>query len=321
LVPGVRRLSHSLADRPFSLSSAIKKKNFVIVSGIGLFQPLSYYMNTYGFHTIHGRAPAVATGLKPSPRPGSLGGPRVTAMHFHRRNQRFTCCAATSASKVLLFNNKIYGPHEGQYSASELNKKRSQRPSAPWDRPFNPVSLAIGSEATFFARSVDVYPKPLEGYVEARRRAQRFRLRRNPPELQHLQRRRGFNLTRARCPQRTRASSSSTASDDLRKNRDKGIVGNRTGRRSKSSRDRQRHHRSDLIIHTRITLFPSYAFQLLPTWKGRKFPTPIGVFRALGRRPRYEDVHDEADSKPSSPSAVPADLAKLLRAGDTWEVK
>src|SRR5258708_6480844 len=135
----------------------IKRENFVVVSGIGCSSRFPYYMNTFGFHTIHGRAPAVATGIK-AIRPDlevwvatgdgdalSIGGNHT--IHMLRRNVGI---------KVLLFNNRIYGLTKGQYSpTSEFNKKTKSTPFGSVDRPFNPISLAIGAEATFVARSVD----------------------------------------------------------------------------------------------------------------------------------------------------------------------
>ena len=126
-------------------------------------------MNTFGFHTIHGRAPAVATGIK-ALRPDlevwlatgdgdalSIGGNHT--IHMLRRNVGI---------KVLLFNNRIYGLTKGQYSpTSELNKKTKSTPFGSVDRPFNPVSLAIGAEATFVARSVDVFPEPPERHARS----------------------------------------------------------------------------------------------------------------------------------------------------------
>src|ERR1700682_1054739 len=142
----------------------IRRENFVIVSGIGCSSRCPYYMNTYGFHTIHGRAPAVATGIK-AIRPDlevwvvtgdgdalSIGGNHT--IHMLRRNVGL---------KVLLFNNRIYGLTKGQYSpTSEVNKKTKSTPFGSVDRPFNPVSLAIGAEATFVARSVDVFQSHLK---------------------------------------------------------------------------------------------------------------------------------------------------------------
>ncbi len=141
----------------------IPKEKFVVISGIGCSSRFPYYMNTYGFHTIHGRAPAVATGLKLL-RPDlevwvatgdgdalSIGGNHT--IHMLRRNVGL---------KVLLFNNKIYGLTKGQYSpTSEFGKKTKSTPFGSADRPFNPISLAIGSEATFVARSVDVFQSHL----------------------------------------------------------------------------------------------------------------------------------------------------------------
>src|SRR4030081_802443 len=142
----------------------IKKENFVIISGIGCSSRFPYYMNTYGFHTIHGRAPAVATGLK-AIRPDlevwvatgdgdalSIGGNHT--IHMLRRNVGI---------KVLLFNNKIYGLTKGQYSpTSEVGKKAKSTPFGSVDRPFNPVSLALGAEATFVARSHDMDRKHMQ---------------------------------------------------------------------------------------------------------------------------------------------------------------
>ena len=137
----------------------IPPEQTVFISGIGCSSRFPYYMNTFGFHTIHGRAPAVATGIK-ALRPDlevwlatgdgdalSIGGNHT--IHMLRRNVGI---------KVLLFNNRIYGLTKGQYSpTSELNKKSKSTPFGSVDRPFNPLSLAIGAEATFVARSVDVF--------------------------------------------------------------------------------------------------------------------------------------------------------------------
>src|ERR1700757_4608342 len=135
----------------------IPRENIVFISGIGCASRFPYYMNTYGFHTIHGRAPAIATGLKVT-RPEldvwvvtgdgdglSIGGNHL--IHALRRNVDF---------KILLFNNRIYGLTKGQYSpTSELGKVTKSTPMGSLDWPFNPLSLAIGAEATFVARAVD----------------------------------------------------------------------------------------------------------------------------------------------------------------------
>ena len=171
----------------------IPREKFVVVSGIGCSSRFPYYMNTFGFHTIHGRAPAVATGHQDRSIPElevwvatgdgdslSIGGNHT--IHMLRRNVGI---------KVLMFNNRIYGLTKGQYSpTSEFGKKTKSTPFGSDARPFNPLALAIGAEATFVARSVDVFQGHLKDTLKKGRGAQGLGVRRNPAELQHLQRRR-----------------------------------------------------------------------------------------------------------------------------------
>ena len=142
----------------------IKKENFVWVSGIGCAARFPYYMDTYGIHGIHGRASAIASGIKIN-RPDlsvwvasgdgdllSIGGNHF--IHACRRNIDI---------KILLFNNRIYGLTKGQYSpTSEKGKKTKSSPYGSIDYPFNPLNLAVGSGATFIARSLDRDPKHLK---------------------------------------------------------------------------------------------------------------------------------------------------------------
>lgn len=135
----------------------LKKENIVFVSGIGCSSRFPYYLDTFGMHSIHGRAPAIATGLATA-RPDlsvwvvtgdgdalSIGGNHL--IHALRRNVNLT---------ILLFNNRIYGLTKGQYSpTSETGKITKSTPAGSVDTPFNPVSLALGAEATFVARSLD----------------------------------------------------------------------------------------------------------------------------------------------------------------------
>lgn len=135
----------------------IPKENIVFISGIGCSSRFPYYMNTYGMHSIHGRAPAIATGLKLT-RPElsvwvvtgdgdslSIGGNHL--IHILRRNVDVN---------ILMFNNQIYGLTKGQYSpTSELNKVTKSTPLGSPDFPFNPATLALGANATFVARSID----------------------------------------------------------------------------------------------------------------------------------------------------------------------
>ncbi|MBM9619988.1 2-oxoacid:ferredoxin oxidoreductase subunit beta [Streptomyces zhihengii] len=155
--PGCGDYAILAAVQGFMPDLGLAKENIVFVSGIGCSSRFPYYMNTYGMHSIHGRAPAIATGLASSRRDLSvwvvtgdgdalsIGGNHL--IHALRRNVNL---------KILLFNNRIYGLTKGQYSpTSEVGKITKSTPMGSLDSPFNPVSLAIGAEASFVARTVD----------------------------------------------------------------------------------------------------------------------------------------------------------------------
>ena len=147
----------------------IPKEKFLFISGIGCSSRFPYYMNTYGFHTIHGRAAAIASGAKLA-NPDlsvwivtgdgdalSIGGNHT--IHLMRRNLDIN---------ILLFNNRIYGLTKGQYSpTSELGKVTKSTPMGSLDRPFNPTSLALGSQATFVARTIDRNPKHIQSVLKS----------------------------------------------------------------------------------------------------------------------------------------------------------
>ena len=147
----------------------IPKEKFLIVSGIGCSSRFPYYMNTYGFHSIHGRAPAVASGCKLA-NPDlsvwvitgdgdsmSIGGNHF--IHILRRNFDI---------KILMFNNRIYGLTKGQYSpTSELGKITKSTPMGSLDHPFNPPQLALGASGTFIARTIDIEQKHMAAVFEA----------------------------------------------------------------------------------------------------------------------------------------------------------
>ncbi|MFE1454722.1 2-oxoacid:ferredoxin oxidoreductase subunit beta [Streptomyces sp. NPDC058735] len=155
--PGCGDYAILAAVQGFMPELGLAKENIVFVSGIGCSSRFPYYMNTYGMHSIHGRAPAIATGLAGSRRDLSvwvvtgdgdalsIGGNHL--IHALRRNVNL---------KILLFNNRIYGLTKGQYSpTSEVGKITKSTPMGSLDTPFNPVSLALGAEASFVARTVD----------------------------------------------------------------------------------------------------------------------------------------------------------------------
>ena len=145
----------------------VDKENFVFISGIGCSSRFPYYMDTFGFHTIHGRAPAIASGVKLA-NPDlsvwvvtgdgdglSIGGNHT--IHLLRRNLDIN---------VMLFNNRIYGLTKGQYSpTSEVGKITKSTPMGSLDRPFNPLTLALGSGATFVSRTIDKETKHMQRMI------------------------------------------------------------------------------------------------------------------------------------------------------------
>lgn len=167
--PGCGDYAVLAAVQGFMPELGLAKENIVFVSGIGCSSRFPYYMNTYGMHSIHGRAPSIATGLATSRRDLSvwvvtgdgdalsIGGNHL--IHALRRNVNL---------KILLFNNRIYGLTKGQYSpTSEVGKITKSTPMGSLDAPFNPVSLALGAEASFVARTVDSDRKHLTGVLRA----------------------------------------------------------------------------------------------------------------------------------------------------------
>jgi 2-oxoglutarate/2-oxoacid ferredoxin oxidoreductase subunit beta len=297
----------------------IPKEKFAIISGIGCSSRFPYYMNTYGFHTIHGRAPAVATGLKLT-RPDldvwvvtgdgdslSIGGNHT--IHMLRRNVGL---------KVLMFNNRIYGLTKGQYSpTSELGKKAKSTPFGSLDRPFNPLSLAIGAEATFVARSVDVFQAHLKDTLK------RAAAHKGSAYVEILQNCNIFNdgawmnLTERDARSEHVIQLEHGKPLIFGKNRDKGI--RRKGLELEVVTLGNGVTENDLVVHDETNPNPAYAFLLSRMDGHEDFPTPIGVLRSVDA-PRYEDLV-AAQIQAVQTQRGKGDLAKLLRAGDTWEVR
>src|SRR5688500_7382642 len=155
--PGCGDYAILAAVQSFMPELGLARENIVFVSGIGCSSRFPYYMDTFGMHSIHGRAPAIATGLAASRQDLSvwvvtgdgdalsIGGNHL--IHALRRNVNLT---------ILLFNNQIYGLTKGQYSpTSEIGKVTTSTPMGSIDAPFNPVSLALGADATFVGRAMD----------------------------------------------------------------------------------------------------------------------------------------------------------------------
>jgi 2-oxoglutarate ferredoxin oxidoreductase subunit beta len=297
----------------------VPKEKFVVVSGIGCSSRFPYYMDTFGFHGIHGRAPAIATGLKIA-RPDlevwvatgdgdalSIGGNHT--IHMLRRNVGI---------KVLLFNNRIYGLTKGQYSpTSELGKRSKSTPYGSLDRPFNPVSLALGVEATFVARSVDIFQPHLKAVLK------RAAAHEGSAFVEVLQNCNIFNdgawenLTNKSLRDEHTITLEHGQPLIFGKERDKGI--RRRGLELEVVTLGDGVSEDDLVVHDERNPNPAYAFLLSRMDAEPGFPTPIGVFRSVDA-PRFETAVAE-QLRGVTEKKGPGELGALLRAGDTWEVK
>ena len=296
----------------------VPREKFVVVSGIGCSSRFPYYMNTFGFHGIHGRAPAIASGIKlANPELEvwvatgdgdalSIGGNHT--IHMLRRNVGL---------KVLLFNNRIYGLTKGQYSpTSELGKKAKSTPFGSLDRPFNPLSLALGAEASFVARSVDVFQPHLKATLKA------AAAHRGSAFVEILQNCNIFNdgawdrLTEKDV--RDDATIALVQGQPLvfGKNKDKGLRMN--GINLEVVQLGGGVTEQDLIVHDAGNPNPAYAFLLSRMDAAPGFPTPIGVLRDVPA-PRYEDLVRQQVQDVIAKRG-PGNLDKLLRQGDVWQV-
>jgi len=295
----------------------IDREKFVFVSGIGCSSRFPYYMNTYGFHTIHGRAPAVATGVKlANPELEvwvvtgdgdglSIGGNHM--LHALRRNVDL---------KILLFNNRIYGLTKGQYSpTTPLEQKNKSAPFGVIDQPINPISIALASEATFIARSVDIYPKHLMDIVK------RASLHKGSAFIEIYQNCNVFNdkafaqVTDKEFRDDQNVSLEHGKPLVFGKNKEKGIRLNglkpevvKLGENGVTEKD--------LVVHDEKNAALAY---LLSRITHPEFPTPLGVFRAESLPTLDQRTRDQIAK--AKAKLGEGDLDKLLYSGDVWEVK
>ncbi|MEU9479113.1 2-oxoacid:ferredoxin oxidoreductase subunit beta [Streptomyces sp. NPDC048191] len=318
--PGCGDYAILAAVQGFMPELGLAKENIVFVSGIGCSSRFPYYMNTYGMHSIHGRAPAIATGLATSRRDLSvwvvtgdgdalsIGGNHL--IHALRRNVNL---------KILLFNNRIYGLTKGQYSpTSELGKITKSTPMGSLDAPFNPVSLAIGAEASFVARTIDSDRKhltqvlreaadhPGTALIEIYQNCNIF----NDGAFDALkdQQQAQDTLIRLEHGQPIRFGA-----DNAR-----GVVRNRaTGDLEVVTVTAE--NEADILVHDAHAESPTTAFALSRLADPDTLhQTPIGVFRSV-ERPVYDTAMAEQLDTAIEQKGK-GDLAALLAGGDTWTV-
>jgi 2-oxoglutarate ferredoxin oxidoreductase subunit beta len=294
------------------------REDTVFISGIGCSSRFPYYMNTYGMHSIHGRAPAIATGLAVS-RPDlhvwvitgdgdalSIGGNHL--LHALRRNVNLT---------ILLFNNQIYGLTKGQYSpTSEPGKVTKSTPFGSLDQPYNPVSLALGAEATFVARTHDMDRKHM---MATFKRA-----------YEHT----GASLVEIyqNCNVFNDGAFDQILTKDARPNmliplthgepvifgaeRQFGVVINDG---TAEVVDVTVEGTERVVVHDEHRPDPSLAFVLSRLSHGPYAPTPIGVFRDIERLDYGRQVNDQVVT--AFERKGPGDLRALLTSGATWTVE
>ncbi len=296
----------------------IPRESLVFISGIGCSSRFPYYMNTYGIHSIHGRAPAVATGLK-AVRPDltvfvitgdgdglSIGGNHL--MHAIRRNLDIN---------IILFNNRIYGLTKGQYSpTSPLGKVTKSTPMGSIDNPLHPLSIAIGAEASFVARTVDVNTKHLEATLK------RAANHRGTSFIEVYQNCNVFNDGAWKYATDKNAKVDTVIELEhgkpliFGKNGEKGIRLN--GLDPEIVELNNGIAEDDLLFHDEKASEPSLAY-LLSRMRHPEFPEPIGVFRAVDA-PRYDDQLNRQVTMAREQKGE-GELEKLFNAGDTWEVE
>ncbi len=291
-------------------------EQIVFISGIGCSSRFPYYMNTYGVHSIHGRAPAVATGLRVA-RPDlkvfvisgdgdslSIGGNHF--IHLLRRNVNLT---------LVLFNNRIYGLTKGQYSpTSPEGQVTKSTPMGAVDHPLNPISVALGAEASFIARSVDSNIKHL---AQTLFRAAQHR---GTSVVEVYQNCNVFNDGAFSYAQDKATRDDTTLELEhgkpmiFGKNRDKGIRLN--GLRPEVVDLASGISQDDLLFHDEKA--DSTLVHLLSKMRYPNFPEPIGVFRDV-EIPIFEDqVRGQIDAAVAKRGK--GDLNKLFNSGDTWQV-
>ncbi|MFD1936954.1 MULTISPECIES: 2-oxoacid:ferredoxin oxidoreductase subunit beta [Nonomuraea] len=312
--PGCGDYAILAAVQSFLPELGLRRENIVFVSGIGCSSRFPYYLDTYGFHSIHGRAPAIATGLAAS-RPDlsvwvitgdgdalSIGGNHL--IHALRRNVNLN---------ILLFNNRIYGLTKGQYSpTSEIGKITKSTPMGSLDKPFNPISLALGAEASFVARTIDSDRKHLQSVLRE------ATAHRGTSLVEIYQNCNIFNdnaFEQLKDPE---------VRDDITLRLEHGqpiVSASKAVVRAASggievvplaeAGDR-------VLVHDAHNPDPSVAFALSRLDEPAFEHVPIGIFRQVDR-PAYDTLMAEQLEEAVAQKG-PGDLSDLLMGGDTWRI-
>ncbi|MEV7755335.1 2-oxoacid:ferredoxin oxidoreductase subunit beta, partial [Streptomyces griseofuscus] len=308
------------AVQGFMPELGLARENIVFVSGIGCSSRFPYYMNTYGMHSIHGRAPAIATGLATSRRDLSvwvvtgdgdalsIGGNHL--IHALRRNVNL---------KILLFNNRIYGLTKGQYSpTSEVGKVTKSTPMGSLDAPFNPVSLAIGAEASFVARTIDSDRKHLTEVLRAAAEHPGTAL------VEIYQNCNIFNDGAFDALKDRQQAEEAVIRLEHGQPIRFGAEGARGVVRDRRTGDLEvvtvtPENESELLVHDAGAASPTTAFALSRLADPDTLHhTPIGVFRSVERPVYDEQMTEQLDTAIEQKGK--GDLGALLAGGDTWTV-
>jgi 2-oxoglutarate ferredoxin oxidoreductase subunit beta len=299
----------------------VPRENIVFISGIGCSSRFPYYMNTYGFHTIHGRAPSFATGIKAS-RPElsvwvvtgdgdglSIGGNHL--LHTIRRNLDL---------QIMLFNNQVYGLTKGQYSpTSETGMRTKSSPTGSIDHPIDPISFALGCGATFVARTVDTDAQHLQEILK------RAHAHRGTAFIEILQNCPVFNDGIWQDVEDRKRRADNTLHLEHGQPLTFGATGRRRGIVMRNGvatvidlADDDDAIEREVVMHDQTTESPAYA-SVLATLKLPEFPLPIGVFRQV-EKACYEDMLS-AQVAEALERKGEGNLRELLHSGDTWTVE
>ncbi|HET8594191.1 MAG TPA: 2-oxoacid:ferredoxin oxidoreductase subunit beta [Intrasporangium sp.] len=314
--PGCGDYAILAAIQGFLPELGLKRENIVFISGIGCSSRFPYYLDTYGMHSIHGRAPAIATGLATAREDLSvwvvtgdgdslsIGGNHL--IHALRRNVNL---------KILLFNNEIYGLTKGQYSpTSRVGQVTKSTPLGSVDQPFNPVSLALGADATFVARTLDSDRKHLTTVLRAaaeHRGSALVEIYQNCPIFNDG----AFDVLKDRTSAEARiiqlqAGEEVTLGDQV------AVWDEVSGIRivPRDAADPAR-----IVVHHPDAPDPSTAYALSRLDTPDLAHVPMGIFRSV-TRPTYDDaVRDQVASAQTAP-VTDADIDALLAGQDTWTV-